>query len=148
MRFATGSAALDKEFALGGRVPERFRLRTALRRRVFHLVVHHTRSRIQVDAVWRTPSRPPVPWTSARSQFGTCTLGCAWPRNCRTASMILVMPPRLTGWLLHRPPPSVLNGSLPVPEIRLPSATNLPPSPLAQKPRASRVTSTVMVNES
>ena len=29
--------------------------------------------------------------------------------------MILVMPPRLVGWLLHSPPPSVLNGSLPTP---------------------------------
>ena len=26
---------------------------------------------------------------------GTCTAGCASPRSCRTASMILVMPPRL-----------------------------------------------------
>jgi len=51
----------------------------------------------------------------------------------------LVMPPRLTGWLLHSPPPSVLNGSLPTPEIRLPSATNLPPSPFLQNrdPRAA-----------
>ena len=31
--------------------------------------------------------------------------------------MILVWPPRLTGWLLQSPPPSVLNGSLPTPEI-------------------------------
>ena len=43
------------------------------------------------------------------------------------------------------PPPSVLNGSLPLPEIRLPSATNLPPSPFLQKPRSSSCTTTVMV---
>ncbi|CKU20011.1 Uncharacterised protein [Mycobacterium tuberculosis] len=55
------------------------------------------------------------------------------------------MPPRLAGWLLHRPPPSVLNGSLPMPEMRLPSITNLPPSPFLQKPRSSSCISTVMV---
>ena len=70
---------------------------------------------------------------------------CASPRSCRTASMTLVMPPRFAGWLLHSPPPSVLNGSLPTPEIRLPSATNRPPSPFAQKPRSSICISTVMV---
>ena len=83
---------------------------------------------------WRVPSEPPVPCASARSQFLTCTAGCASPRSWRTASITLVMPPRLAGWLLHRPPPSVLNGSLPTPEIRLPSATNAPPSPFSQKP--------------
>jgi hypothetical protein len=55
------------------------------------------------------------------------------------------MPPRLAGWLLHSPPPSVLNGSLPTPEIRLPSATNRPPWPFSQKPRSSIWISTVMV---
>ena len=53
--------------------------------------------------------------------------------------------PRLAGWWLQSPPPSVLNGSLPTPEMRLPSATNLPPCPFAQKPRSSSVMSTVMV---
>lgn len=94
---------------------------------------------------WRWPSIPPVPWAMARSQFLTCTLGWASPRSWRTASIILVMPPRLAGWLLHRPPPSVLKGSLPTPEIKLPSMTNLPPSPLAQKPRSSSWIRTVMV---
>src|SRR5882724_3096427 len=145
MRLATSRATLDQEFALRGRIPERLGLGIALRRRIFFWLTHHTRSRMQVEAPWRTPSNPPVPCTSARSQFGTCTLGCACPRNCRTASMILVMPPRLTGWLLQSPPPSVLNGSLPTPEIRLPSATNLPPSPFLQKPRSSSCISTVMV---
>src|SRR6266481_5050568 len=129
MRLAAGGAALDQELASGGGVPEQFGLGIALWCRVFRFIGHYTRSRMQVEAAWRTPSRPPVPWASARSQFGTCTFGCASPRSWRTASMILVMPPRLTGWLLQRPPPSVLNGSLPTPEIRLPSATNLPPSP-------------------
>ena len=51
--------------------------------------------------------------------------GCASPRSWRTASITLVMPPRLAGWLLQSPPPSVLKGSLPTPLIRLPSATKL-----------------------
>jgi hypothetical protein len=77
------------------------------------------RSRMQGGAaVARRPRRPrpgcvrpPVPCASASRQFGTCTAGCASPRSWRTASMTLVMPPRLAGWLLHRPPPSVLTGS-------------------------------------
>ena len=107
--------------------------------------IAHSRSMISVAAPWRVPSEPPVPCAMARSQLGTCTLGCASPRSWRTASITLVMPPRLVGWLLQRPPPSVLNGSLPTPEIRLPSATNLPPSPFLQKPRSSSCISTVMV---
>src|SRR5665213_1020652 len=97
MRLAQGGAALDQEFALRRGIPERLCLGIALRSRVFRFVGHHARSRLQVDAAWRTPRRPPVPCTSARSQFGTCTFGWACPRNCRTASMILVMPPRFTG---------------------------------------------------
>src|SRR3984957_5140817 len=97
MRFAAGGAALDQELALYRLLPEMPGFGIALRRRVFDFRVHHTRSRMQVDAAWRTPRRPPVPWATARSQFLTCTLGCACPRSCRTASMILVMPPRLTG---------------------------------------------------
>src|SRR5579864_606196 len=104
----------------------------ALRLGIFRKLIHHTRSRMQVEAACRTPRSPPVPCAMARSQFGTWTLGWASPRNCRTASMIFVMPPRLTGWLLHKPPPSVLKGNLPTPEMRLPSATNLPPSPFAE----------------
>src|SRR5206468_10187850 len=60
---------------------------------------------------WRVPSEPPVPCASAMSQFFTWTLGCASPRSCRTASTTFVSPPRLAGWLLQSPPPSVLNGS-------------------------------------
>jgi outer membrane receptor protein involved in Fe transport len=88
---------------------------------------------------------PPVPWASTRSAFFTCTAGWASPRAWRTASITLVMPPRLAGWLLHNPPPSVLNGSLPTPLIRLPSATKAPPLPFSQKPRSSSCTTTVMV---
>src|SRR5882762_5620184 len=145
VRLAAGRAALDHELALGCRIPERLGLGIGHRGRISFHFNHHTRSRMQVEAAWRTPSSPPVPWATARSQFGTCTFGCASPRNCRTASRTLVMPPRLTGWLLQRPPPSVLNGSLPTPEIRLPSATNLPPSPFLQKPRSSICIKTVMV---
>ena len=76
---------------------------------------------ITVAAPCLVPSEPPVPCANARSQFLTCTAGCASPRNWRTASTTLVRPPRFAGWLLHSPPPSVLNGNLPVPEIRLPS---------------------------
>jgi len=51
----------------------------------------------------------------------------------------------IAGWLLQRPPPSVLKGSLPWPAIRLPSDTNAPPFPFSQKPRSSSCISTVMV---
>src|SRR6478735_331435 len=145
MRLAAGGAALDQEFSILGGFPERRGLGIALRGRILLCVSHHTRSRMQVEAAWRTPRSPPVPCATARSQFGTCTFGCASPRNWRTASRILVRPPRLTGWFEQRPPPSVLNGSLPTPEIRLPSATNLPPSPFLQEPRSSSCISTVMV---
>ena len=89
-----------------------------------------------------------MPWASASAQSGTWTAGCASPRSWRTASITLVMPPRLPGWLEHRPPPSVLKGSLPLPEIRFPSATKPPPWPGLQKPRSSISSSTVIVNES
>ena len=65
--------------------------------------VDHSRSRITVLPPCRVPSEPPVPCASARLQFFTCTAGCASPRSWRTASMILVMPPRFAGWLLHKP---------------------------------------------
>src|SRR3546814_4352939 len=68
-----------------------------------------------------------MPCTRASAQLGTCTAGWASPRNCLTASMIFVIPPRLAGWLLHRPPPSVLKGSFPIPEIKFPSSTKRPP---------------------
>src|SRR4051794_36030817 len=97
MRLAARGAALDQEFALLRRIPERRRFRIALRRGVFRFAVHYTRSRMHVEAAWRTPSNPPVPCAMARSQLGTCTFGWACPRSWRTASMILVMPPRLTG---------------------------------------------------
>src|SRR6202035_3170438 len=97
MRFAARGAALEHQLALGGLFPEMRGLGIGHRLGIFHGISHHTRSRMQVDAAWRTPSSPPVPCAMARSQFGTCTLGCACPRNCRTGSMILVMAPRLTG---------------------------------------------------
>ena len=62
MRLAAGGAALDQEFALFGGFPERRGLGIALRRRIFFCFSHHARSRMQVEAAWRTPSRPPVPW--------------------------------------------------------------------------------------
>ena len=65
--------------------------------------------------------------------------------NAANQGITLVMPPRLAGWLLHSPPPSVLKGSLPTPEIKLPSETNLPPWPRSQKPMSSICCSTVMV---
>src|SRR3712207_8035738 len=72
----------------------------------------YSRSRITVALPCRVPSRPPVPCASASLQSFTCTAGCASPRSWRTASITLVMPPRLAGRLLQRPPPSVLKGSL------------------------------------
>ena len=104
--------------------------------------------RISVALPIRVASEPPVPCTSAICASGTCTAGCASPRNWRTASITFVMPPRLVGWLLHKPPPSVLNGSLPCGATNAPSETKRPPSPFSQKPRSSIVSSTVMVNES
>src|SRR5688572_16595271 len=70
----------------------------------------HSLSMMSVALACLDPNCPPVPCASATSQFLTCTFGCASPRSCRTASMIFVMPPRLLGWLLHSPPPSVLTG--------------------------------------
>src|SRR6185437_12915386 len=151
MRLAALGAAADHQLAGSGAVEERLGFRVRLGRsdeRDLALNIGHidySRSRITVLPQWRVPSEPPVPWAMARSQFFTCTAGWASPRNCRTASMILVMPPRLAGWLEQSPPPSVLKGSLPTPEIRLPSATNLPPLPFSAKPRSSSCISTVMV---
>src|SRR6266478_773229 len=134
MRLAAGGAAANQESALRGGIPKRLRFRVRFGSGDFsHRHGLHSRSRIRVAPACRVASEPPVPWASARSQFLTCTAGCASPRNWRTASITLVMPPRLAGWLLHSPPPSVLNGSLPLPEIRLPSATNFPPSPFLQR---------------
>src|SRR3984893_9483256 len=61
MRVSAGGATLDEELAFDRLLPKLLCLRIALRRRIFHCAVHHTRSRMQVDAPWRTPSRPPVP---------------------------------------------------------------------------------------
>src|SRR5215468_2208214 len=103
------------------------------------LLAHYrySRSRMTVEPTWRVASEPPVACASTMSWFLTWTFGWASPRACRTASMTLVIPPRLPGWFEQSPPPSVLKGSLPTPEIRLPSATNRPPAPFSQKPRSS-----------
>src|SRR5690606_13465393 len=121
VRLAALRAEGKKETPLAGGAIEGLGLRVARRRRDDARLRHHTSSMISVAAEWRAPRRPPVPCARARSQFATCTAGCASPRNCRTASMILVIPPRLAGWLLQRPPPSVFQGSRPIPEMRLPS---------------------------
>src|SRR5262245_21359015 len=111
------------------------------------LIAHdlYSRSRMTVAPTWRVTREPPVPCASTMSWLLTCTFGCASPRAWRTASMTLVMPPRLPGWFEHSPPPSVLKGSFPTPDIRLPSATNLPPCPFSQKPRSSICMTTVIV---
>src|SRR6516162_20537 len=130
MHCAAGVAFTDHQLAALRRLPERPGFGIGLRRLDLALLALHlpySRSIMTVAAPCRVPSEPPVPCARAISQFLTCTAGCASPRNCRTASTTLVRPPRLAGWLLHSPPPSVLNGSLPVPAIRLPSATNRPP---------------------
>src|SRR5207245_1460732 len=134
------AAAFYEQLARARTVEERLILGIDRRRRN-----GHPRSRMRVAAPWREPSCPPVPFASASAQSFTCTAGCASPRSWRTASITLVIPPRFAGWLLHSPPPSVLNGSLPVPEIRLPSDTNLPPWPFSQKPRSSICIRTVIV---
>src|ERR1700733_2107132 len=145
MRPAAGGADRNDEAVFARRIPERPCLRRHDRSGNFPCCRHYSRSMISVALQWRVPTCMPVPWAKARSQFFTCTAGCASPRNCRTASITLVMPPRLDGWLLHKPPPSVLNGSLPGPEMRLPSDTNFPPAPFSQKPKSSSCISTVMV---
>ncbi len=68
------------------------------------------------------------------------------PRNWRVASTSRNMP-YWPGCVYESPPPFVFIGSAP-PGPSLPSSTNAPPSPLAQKPRSSRCSSAVMVNES
>src|SRR5690606_9587470 len=134
------------ELARGAIVPELLRLGVRLGCGDLPLGhADHSLSRMTVALPWRVPSEPPVPCARTRSQLGTCTFGCASPRAWRTASSTLVRPPRLDGWLLQSPPPSVLKGSLPTPEIRLPSETNLPPWPFSQKPKSSSCISTVMV---
>src|SRR5580704_14856672 len=157
MRLGAGGAFLVEELALPGRVPERLRLGVDRRRgdlallrlrlRLLLRLGHraHPRSMMTVAPACRVPSEPPVPCAKARSQFLTCTAGCASPRNCRTASSTFVNPPRFDGWLLHSPPPSVLNGNLPTPAIRLPSLTKRPPWPFSQKPRSSSCIRTVIV---
>ena len=74
------------------------------------------------------------------AQSGTCTAGCASPRSWRTASITFVMPPRLVGWLLHSPPPSVLNGSRrAAPRARRRRRSARPrPSRRSRDPRSSR----------
>src|SRR5690606_32460586 len=126
MRLAAVAAAPEEEPAFRGGIEvgldlgidKRGRDRTHSRT-VFSGHSRYSLSRISVALPWRDDSTPPMPCTSASSRFGTCTSGCASPRSWRTASMIFVMPPRLAGWLLQRPPPSVLNASFPTPEIRL-----------------------------
>src|SRR5690348_15603083 len=148
MHRPAGRAFADHQLAFLGSLPKRLRLGIGLwglDLALLALHLPHSLSMITVAAPCLVPSEPPVPCANARSQFLTCTAGCASPRNCRTASTTLVRPPRLAGWLLQRPPPSVLNGNLPVPEIRLPSETNLPPWPFSQKPRSSICIRTVIV---
>src|SRR6516162_566215 len=148
VQLPTSLALADHQLALGRGVPERLGFEIGHRGLDLALLaLHHchSRSMITVAAPCRVPSEPPVPCAKAISQFATWTLGCASPRNWRTASTTLVSPPRFDGWLLHNPPPSVLNGNLPVPEIRFPSETNRPPWPFSQKPRSSICITTVIV---
>src|SRR6266542_6258226 len=145
-------AAREQQPTFGRGVPELFDLGIdEWRRRWQDLLANHAHAssvpRIKVALPMRVPSEPPVPCTSARSQLGTCTFGCASWRTCRTPSSTFIMPP-MPGWLLHNPPPSVLTGSLPPGDSSSPSATNWPPLPFSQKPRSSIVSTTVMVNES
>src|SRR6185436_15050328 len=64
MRLAASRTALDQEFALLGRLPELRGFGIGDRRWIFFHFSHHTRSRMQVEAAWRTPRRPPVPWAT------------------------------------------------------------------------------------
>src|SRR5205085_6780356 len=89
-------------------------------------------------------SIPPVPWATAMRASGTWFTDS--PRSWRTASTMRNMP-RIPGWQAERPPPSVFVGTPPSTRRRPPS-TKDPPSPLAQKPRSSSVSTTVIVKES
>ena len=85
-------------------------------------------------AGWRSP---PVPWARTAPWIGDRTEG--WPhRDIGGPPSILVMPPLLPGWLEQSLPPSVLTGSRPTPEIRLPSATSARPCPFAEADVRSR----------
>src|SRR5262249_59083 len=66
MRLAAGDAAFDHELAGLRRFPERRGLGIGHRCRIFLRVSHYTRSRMQVEAAWRTPKSPPVPCAIAR----------------------------------------------------------------------------------
>src|SRR5690606_4379000 len=107
MRLFAIGATLDQEFAALGRFPI-----CAIFREIGNpdLVCHPTRSMIAVAQLCLCPRAPPVPCDIASVQLRTCTVGCASPRNWRTVSITLVMPPRCAGWLLHQPPPSVFTG--------------------------------------
>src|SRR4029077_16918729 len=99
MRAPAGGAALQQQPALPRRLPERFGLGARGGRGGSSGRVRHDQvlSMIRVALAWRVPSEPPVPWARARSQPFTWTAGCASPRSWRTASITLVMPPRLAG---------------------------------------------------
>src|SRR5690606_3872026 len=90
VHFAAIGAALQQEPALICGLPVRGGVRQDGGCGDEILVLHQTRSRITVAAVWRVAMDPPMPLARARWQFGTCTAGCASPRSWRTASMILV----------------------------------------------------------
>src|SRR6266404_9514783 len=95
-----GGALADHQLASRGGVPKGLGLEIGLRRLDLALLaLHraHSLSMMTVAAPCLVPSEPPVPCANARSQFLTCTAGCASPRNWRTASTTLVRPPRLDG---------------------------------------------------
>ena len=95
--------------------------------------------------LWETPRMPPVPCTHAIFASSTCRASHS-PRNCFAASITRKIP-RIPGWFDDNPPPSGLTGKAPPIPMR-PFSTKAPPSPGLQKPKHSKVTSTVMVNES
>src|SRR5207248_2236942 len=137
---ATRAAALHEQAAVVGGLPVGLCLRVHARRRPrlrrALLAQGASLPRIRVAPV---ESMPPVPWATATRASSTWFTD--WPRSWRTASTIRNMP-RMPGWQADSPPPSVFVGRSP-PTCRRPPSTKAPPSPLAQKPRSSRLNSTV-----
>src|SRR5205823_769225 len=133
--------------ALGAQgVPERLRHRGRLRTRLGERCVGHVR---QVD---HTPVSttavcslitPPVPVTNAtswRDSWRSPARPCTW----RTPSITCDVPPLSPVWPMPNWPPCVLHGKSPRYD-RSWSFTNAIPSPGAQNPESSIVSSAVMV---
>ena len=85
----------------------------------------------------RVPSEPPVPLATARSQFFTCIGRMRLAAQLPHRFEHLRQSAAIGGMVGAEPAPSVLNGSLPTPAIRLPSETTCRPG-LSRRSRGPR----------